>query len=190
MIARLACGLAIAGALLYGSSASAKVIKTHGTGIVNGSSTIDTYGLFGVPGADLKGQPLSFSVTYDDTQFGSAANCGTDCLYYDTITGSSAKSVTISVTINEKTLSYRSKVLGQVLFDEYGFRDNSYAASADADLVAQSGTGVSLSVIYERPTNFGVRPKGPAYQFEYDYAEFYPKKHKDPELLNFFIPAP
>ncbi len=42
MITRLARGLAIAGALFYGSSASAKVIRTYGNEVVYGNSTVDS----------------------------------------------------------------------------------------------------------------------------------------------------
>jgi hypothetical protein len=179
--------LAVAAAVVSCLPAWSKTIRAHGSGYVSGASTVDTYGLFGAAGVDLDHAPMSFSVEYDDTQFGQPASCGTGCLYYDTISGASAKSVTILVTINGKSNSYRCKAFGQVLFGENGYRDYSFGASADADIVSQAGTGASIFGIYTKPTSFGLKPKPPGYYDERDYLEFYAKKHKAPEVLNFAV---
>jgi hypothetical protein len=177
--------LAILGTIGLGGEASGSVIRTFASGVVSGNSTVDTYGLFGDAGANLAYLPMSYSIAYDDAQFGPPASCGTNCFYYDTVSGSSAKAVTISVTVNGKTVSYRAKVSGQVLFDEYGGVVHSYGAAADADIVTGVGTGMALVTIYRKPTSFGVKPKGLQSDDEDDYAAFYPYKHKKAEVLNF-----
>jgi hypothetical protein len=168
--------------------ARADVIVTHGGGMIDGPNTIDKYGLFGPAHMNLRGLPFSYQARYESDEFGSSKSCGTNCLFYNSVSGAPHRTVKISITVNGHTLSFNANKSGQVEFYEFDPEEWSYAISADSDFNNSTGTGASLLAWYEEPAIFGKKIKKRCYDWELqDYLVIYRTHHSQSEELSFLL---
>jgi hypothetical protein len=168
------------------SFAQAAVIVTRGHGLIDGPDTIDKYGLFGPPHKNLRGLPFTYRTRYESDQYGPSMNCGTSCLYNNSVPGAEKRAANISITVNGHTLSFNARISGQVEFYNFDARTSSYTISADADFNTLTGEGASLLAWYERPAVFGEKLLKPCFSCELqDYFIVYRTHHSHAEKLSF-----
>jgi hypothetical protein len=145
----------ICGVLAMGPRAGhANTITVHVNATVSGVATVDTYGLFGAPGAYWFGQPLDIKLTYDSDQYRKGKSCGTGCRSHDTIPGSTRQAATVKVTIAGVTVVYKSMKSGQLQFYNDGPGNHSFGIAADGDLSSMTGSGAGVLVWCIRQTRF------------------------------------
>lgn len=174
-------------------AAYAATVTENFTGIISGSNTIDTNGLFGKPGANLAGKPIAIYTQYVTTLFTNRGVCRTSplCTYYysEKISGTPG-SVLTSVTVDGQRVVYSPTYLSDVIFDDNG--RNQFSPMTDVwSGWGQGVRGSALSVAFTSPVAFGVplSPKNPPVLIRStDFVSFFKPSDQIPsETLNFAV---
>lgn len=148
--------LALATGLAQAATVSQTVSGTIGFGSYG--DTTDKYGLFGSAGADLNGDVVTVSYSYNTAAFTlSPNNCGQDygtddCNEYNSSTPASAS---LSFKANGVTQSY--SLTSEAILEFLGYSDRNPKSnffSEDVDTLA-SGPGGSLTLYTASPVAFG-----------------------------------
>jgi uncharacterized protein (TIGR03437 family) len=110
--------------------------------------TIDTLGLFGSAGADLAGDSISISYSYNTTDFSGPASCGTNCTTWYATKNQPENSISLTINGITKTFSSGTSLEFQNSFP--GQNANFFAQVAQAD-----GTSLSLVLFTSNSVAFG-----------------------------------
>ncbi len=174
-------------------AAGAATVTEDIVGVISGANTTDTAGLFGTAGANLSGKAVTIHTQYVTTPFNSSGYCRTSrqCSHYESqgVAGTSG-SITNSVTLNGRTLTYAPTYIGQIILDN----NNAHNFAAYTDVYSGFGEGrrgSALSVAFTSALAFGAAlspGNQPVLHKNTDYLSFFDASSTLPiEQLNFSI---
>ncbi len=187
---------AFAALLLLGSAGAAKAttVTQNLVGMISGSHTVDTLGLFGPAGANLTGQPISiyFKYTTEDLTTVKVQRNGYTS-YRSQNSSSTPGSVLVTVTVNGKRLTYVPSAWANVGIPTLAPYKLFLQDEADS-YYSQSKTqpGVQLTVEYLQAPTFGgpLSPTDdPVLNKVNDRVDFFPSLNTGGpiEQLSFFV---
>ena len=190
---RMTTALSVVTAMLAsGAPAHAATITENISGTISGVNTVDTEGLFGPAGGDLKGKAVIIHAQYITEDFTESEKCRISpaTCTYEGSQGSvnTPGSVLIAVTINGKQVTYAPAHYGEILSSNAS--TNTFAAYVDTTSFGLGYRGAALSLAFTSPVAFG-RPLAPGNlpapnNSTTDYVEFFvPSDQLPAETLNF-----
>jgi uncharacterized protein (TIGR03437 family) len=114
--------------------------------------TTDKFGFFGPVGANLSGDPVSISYSYDSSLLSGPSSCGTNCTLYGNVMQSQPGN-SVSVTINGVTKSYSSPVVQAVVQFQNSY--SGYSANWFSEGILTGATSVNLVLFTSNGVAFG-----------------------------------
>jgi len=188
---------AFAALLLLGSAgvAESATVTENLVGMISGSNTTDTLGLFGPAGANLTGQPISIYFKYTTDDFTSQTACRShSCVtHVSKNSPNTPGSVLITVSVNGQRHVYAPVHYGAVLFQTVS--PDALKIYSDCTDYALGYTGAAVYVPFLSAPTFGspLSPTDdPLLNQVVDYVSFYSPSTADAselpsEQLSFFV---